>query len=80
MKAEGDQTWNGGRWSLSGEYAEGWFYNLPSNKKRALDIRAEVAAGNNTVYLNIDEHGNVTVDHDFQVQTDGTVKDLAARD
>jgi hypothetical protein len=36
--------------------------------------------GNNTVYLDIDEHGNVTVAHDFRLQLDGTTKDVAVSD
>jgi hypothetical protein len=73
------RTWNGGTWSSGGEYAEAWFYFTNPVTKRALD-RRDAPVGNNTVYLDIDEHGNVTVAHDFRLQLDGTTKDVAVSD
>jgi hypothetical protein len=33
-----------------------------------------------TVYLGVDEHGKISgIDHDFQLQDDGTYKDVASK-
>jgi hypothetical protein len=71
---------NGGRWSYGNEYAEGWFYSVNGNNKRDVDGLPDSVDANRTVHLAFDTYGNVTgVAHDFQLQPDGTTKDVAAK-
>jgi hypothetical protein len=72
---------NGGYWEHYNEYAEGWFYNVNLPNRRGIEdieARADNVTIDRTVYLGFDENGKVTgVAHDFRIQPDGTIKDVA---
>lgn len=73
-------TANGGTWNYGGEYVEGWFFNDNSKKRGVESVPSIAATANNTVYLDIDEDGKVVgVAHDLELQTDGSVVDVAAK-
>jgi hypothetical protein len=71
---------NGGTWSYGNEYVEGWFYNVNSKKRDVGEMPAFGGTANNTVYVEFDEDGKVVgVVHDFELQSDGSVVDVAAK-
>jgi hypothetical protein len=82
MWEDSSESFNGGTWSNGAEYTEGWFYKSDLAAKRGIEnieSRADNVTADRTVLLGFDEDRNFTgVVHDFQLQPDGTIKDVAA--